>query len=46
MKVKLKSSWTHPKGKILPEGTEIEIDAMYFNAAYHEEVKPKTKTKK
>lgn len=46
MKVKLKSSYTHPvQGKIYPEGTELEIDAMYFNADYHTEVK-KSKPKK
>ena len=46
MKVKVISSWTHPiKGKILPNGTELEIDKMYFNPAFLEEIKTK-KTKK
>jgi hypothetical protein len=44
MKVRVISSWTHPiKGKILPNGTELDIDSKYFNPAFLEEVK-KTKT--
>jgi hypothetical protein len=31
------------KGKIYPNGTELDIDPMYFNPAFLEEVK-KTKT--
>lgn len=49
MKVKLKSSWTHPvKGKTYPENTELEIDGSQFNKDYHEKVtkKPVKKTVK
>lgn len=42
MKVKLKSSWTHPIiGKTYPAGTVLELDAKYFNADYLEEVEIK-----
>jgi len=47
MKVKLKSSWTHPIiGKTYPAGTVLELDVKYFNADYLEEVKTKRKTTK
>ena len=46
MKVKVISSWMHPiKGKILPIGTELDIDAVYFNPAFLEK-KTTKKSKK
>lgn len=35
IKVVVSSSWTHPiSGKILPNGTELEIDEGYFNPSF------------
>lgn len=47
MKVKVISSWNDPIiGKTYPNDSIIEIDAINFNSRFHEEIKPKKKTKK
>lgn len=48
MKVIVKSSWTNPdNGRILPIGTILNINPIFLNSAYVEEVKEEqTKEKK
>jgi hypothetical protein len=46
MKVRVKSSWNHPvTGKTLSIGTELELEDYFFNPAFLEEVKTKSKKK-
>jgi len=47
MKVIVKSSWTNPtNGRILPNGTILNINPIYFNPAFVEEVKEEVKETK
>lgn len=46
MKVEITRSWTHPvKGKILSEGTKLELEDRFYNPAFMKQVK-KSKAKK
>ncbi len=47
MKVEVLSSWTHPEsGKIIPNGTILEIDKRFYTPAFLKEVKRTKKTQK